>query len=299
MRIELIDSLLAIRQKLGIRWVLLSGGEAMQHPEWHIIAQRFRDAGVYVMLLTNGLLIRRQQDLIPPAVDELIVSLDAGTAATYAAIRGVDAFDLIMDGIRDLVDAGVPVVTRTTVQRANYAELPALIDAAYAAGVSRISFLPVDVSSEIAFGTRLTSPLMLSDEQRTALTPDEIDEFSGIIRKMEQDYAALFAQQVIAESPDKLRRMIHYFRSLNAPANDYPPPRCNAPHISVVVEVDGTVRPCYFLPSMGNLNANTMLEVLNSPEALALRQSYQRGERTECERCVCPLYKGPRALLRM
>ena len=39
--------------------------------------------------------------------------------------------------------------------------------------------------------------------------------------------------------------------------------------------------------------------IINGDAALALRRAYQAGERAECGRCVCPLYRGPRALLRM
>jgi len=40
-------------------------------------------------------------------------------------------------------------------------------------------------------------------------------------------------------------------------------------------------------------------EAINTSAAQALREAYRTGKRAECERCVCPLYKGPRALLRM
>ena len=88
------------------------------------------------MLLTNGLLLRKQIDEVLASVDEVIVSLDGGTAATYEAIRGVDGFDLILDGIRQVRAGGMPVTTRTTVQRANYREIPQIIEAAKAADVN-------------------------------------------------------------------------------------------------------------------------------------------------------------------
>ena len=49
MPMPLVDSLLETVPELGIRYVLLSGGEAMQHPEWDTIAKKFRAAGVHVM----------------------------------------------------------------------------------------------------------------------------------------------------------------------------------------------------------------------------------------------------------
>lgn len=298
---ELVDQLLEAVEELHIRWLLLSGGEAMQHPQWPQIAQRFRDKGVYVMLLTNGLLLRKQAQDAADSVDEVIVSLDAGSPASYEAIRGVDGFDLIMDGIRELRRRDVQVVTRATVQRANYRELGAIIAAARDADVNRISFLPVDVSSAEAFGPRFAPDpdlSLMNNPLGTALTLEDIDRFATILDEIEQTFAADFASGRIAESPAKLRRMLGYFRAV-AGEGSFEAPRCNAPHISTVVEVDGSLRPCYFLPSYGTLNGAALGQAINGDLAQALRRAYRSGQRAECARCVCPLYKGPRALFNL
>lgn len=304
---ELVENLAGAFRDLQVRWVLLSGGEAMQHPQWHEIGQRFRAEGAHVMLLTNGLLLRKQADLVAHSVDEVIVSLDGGTAATYNAIRGVDAFDLVLDGIRAVRRHGLPVTTRTTVQHANFREIPQIIDAGKAADVNALSFLAVDVSNEYAFGPRFVNDPSLKvaanghTPQSSALTPDDVQELSAILDDLEVRYAADFASGRIAESPAKLRRiLVQYFGGILG-QNDFPRPRCNAPHFSTVIEVDGTLRPCYFLPSYGRLkpHGEPIQQAVNSDAAQSLRQAYRTGQRPECERCVCPLYKGPRALIGM
>jgi MoaA/NifB/PqqE/SkfB family radical SAM enzyme len=310
MDMALVDQIVAQVKDLQMRWVLFSGGEAMQHPEWPQIAQKFCEAGVYTMLLTNGLLIKKQAAEVIETVDELIVSLDGGTAQTYDAIRGVDAFDLILDGIRLVREGGVPVTTRTTLQRANYAELPQIIRAAMGADVNHISFLTVDVSNEVAFGNRFSVdiPLVVNGgigampqhgPPATALSHEDIAAFHTILDQVEVDFAAEFASGRLAESPRKLRNMVNYFDELLGEDSDYSGPRCNAPHISTVIEVDGTLRPCYFLPYWGKLNGRPLHDALNDPTALDLRKAYRSGARHECKTCVCPLYKGPRSLLGM
>ncbi|MBI5670337.1 MAG: radical SAM protein [Chloroflexi bacterium] len=324
---ELVETLAGAMNVLQTRWVLLSGGEAMQHPRWPEIARRFRAAGATVMLLTNGLLLKKQAADVIASVDEVIVSLDGGTAETYHAIRGVDAFDLVLEGIRAVRAGGVSVATRTTVQRANFRDIPQIIETAKAAGVNRISFLTVDVSNAFAFGPRFGNgsvppfhalerrgediiPLIASagpgspaehGPAASALTPDEVSELAAVLDHVEQRFGADFASGLLAESPQKMRRMVDYFAALNGLA-DFPRPRCNAPHLNLVVEVDGTLRPCYFLPSFGKIDRGTrhaVSDIINNPAALALRHAYRTGQRPECERCVCPLYKGPRALLRL
>ncbi len=312
MRMELVEEIASSFQQLQVRWVLLSGGEAMQHPQWPEIARRFRDEGTYVMLLTNGLLLRKQADQLVGNVDEVIVSLDGGTAATYEAIRGVDAFDLLLDGIRATRSLGIPVATRTTLQRANFRELPQIIEAAKAVDVNRVSFLTVDVSNQYAFGPRFVAEPALQfvanmgagappehGPMATALTADDVDEFAQIVDDTALRFASDFESGLIAESPAKLRTMVSYFAALEG-SSAFPRPRCNSPHISTVIEVDGTLRPCYFLPSYGRVSVGEGLaKSINTGAAQALRQAYRSGQRAECERCVCPLYKGPRALLRM
>lgn len=319
MSLELVETIAEACQELQVKWLLLSGGEAMQHPDWPGIAQRFREAGIYVMLLTNGLLLRKQAEAVIASVDEVIVSLDGGTAETYQAIRGVDGFDLVLEGIRAVRAGGLPVITRTTVQHGNYHEIPQIIAVAKAAGATGVSFLVVDISNEFAFGPRFTADTslpILSDTNdsvkqhqppsSTALTPDDVSKLAQVLDVVEAHFADDFASGLIAESPAKLRRMIDYFAALTGQTR-FPRPRCNAPHINVVIEVDGTLRPCYFLPAFGQIHISqgatgetaSLKTELNNDMARALRQAYRTGARPECERCVCPLYKGPRSLLRM
>lgn len=295
MPMPLVDSIAETCSELGIRWILLSGGEAMQHPQWSQIAQRFRAEGVHVMLLTNGLLLRKQAQLVIASVDEVILSLDGGNAETYAAIRGVDAFDLILEGVDSVRAGGIPVTTRTTVQQANFHEIPQIIDVALAHDMNLISFLAVDVSNPFAFGDR---DLLTPDG---ALSLAEIVELERIIETIAVQYADAYAAGRMVESSDKLQRILaQYFKAVLG-EGDFPRPPCNAPHFSTVIEVDGRLRPCYFLPSYGRLepDGQRLPEAINWDAAQALRQAYRTGQRQECARCVCPLHKGARALMRM
>lgn len=305
MDMRLVDTIVDECASLGVSSVLLSGGEAMQHPQWDRIARRFREQGIYTMLLTNGLLLRKDAERLVGSVDEVIVSLDGGTATTYETIRGVDAFDLVLDGIRAVRALNIPVITRTTVQRLNYREMPQIIAVAHDAGVNRISFLAVDVDNPYAFGPRfVTDPdlvIMPPREDTAALSREDIDELEHILDDIAVTYADDFKNGLIGETPQKLRRiLLEYFRTMHGQGKPLAP-RCNAPHFSTVIEVDGTLRPCYFLPEYGKIEVNggQLHEVINSGDARALRRAYRAGERQECLGCVCPLYKNPQALLTM
>jgi MoaA/NifB/PqqE/SkfB family radical SAM enzyme len=71
------------------------------------------------------------------------VSLDAATAATYAKIRGIDAFDTVIENVRLFArlvhDAQRPRLSFwLTAMRENLDELPALVDLAAEIGVSEV-----------------------------------------------------------------------------------------------------------------------------------------------------------------
>lgn len=301
MDMRMVEHLAASSKKLGTQLILLSGGEAMQHPEWPTIAQYFRAAGSKIWLLTNGLLLRKQAEDVIANVDILTVSLDAATPDLYEKIRGVDALELILDGMQIISAAEIPVSTRTTLMRANFRQMPQIVDAALGTGARQVSFLAVDTVNPYAFGPRFEDviPLAVPVNDFGGLTAEDLPEFGAILDELEHTHAAHFANGRIAESPAKLRRLYDYFAEPLG-LGEFEGPRCNAPHISTVVNWDGRLQPCYFLPSWGKLEGETgtLEDALNDPAAVALRAAYRNGERAECARCVCPLYRGPRALLR-
>jgi MoaA/NifB/PqqE/SkfB family radical SAM enzyme len=293
MPMGLAKSLADTAVECDVRWVLLSGGEALQHPQWAQIAGMFKAQGVRVMLLTNGLFVKKYANEVAETVDDLIVSLDGGNASTYHALRGVDAFALVLEGIREARARGVSVTTRTTVQRANWHEMAQIIDVGLAHDVNAMSFLAVDVSNGLAFGQRA-----LAEQSPLLPTLADVDALERQLEAMAHAYAPHFASGRIAETPAKLQRtLVRYFRALHGVGTFAPVP-CNAPHFSVVVGVDGTLQPCYFLPAFGKLKPDgaPLQHALNSTPAQALRQAYKAGQRQECQTCVCPLYKDAKAL---
>ena len=81
---------------------------------------------------------------------------------------------------------------------------------------------------------------------------DEIAEFEAIIERTIAVYASDFESGFVAESPDKLRRLPRYYAALRGD-EPFPAVSCNAPWVSVVVEANGSVRPCFFHESIGNI----------------------------------------------
>jgi MoaA/NifB/PqqE/SkfB family radical SAM enzyme len=268
---------------LGTRMVVFSGGEPLLRPEVFDAAQLFRDRGLSLHLLTSGVLLERFAERVAQQFSRVIVSLDASTAALYEQIRGVDALAVVGRGVARLrrLAPAIPLSGRATLHRANFRELPRLIEHAKSLGLDRISFLPADVSS-LGFGRDRVPP-----RDALALGAGEIDEFESIVERTIKVYADDFASGFVAEPPDKLRRLPRYYAALNG-AEPFPAVSCNAPWVSVVVEANGSVRPCFFHGSIGNVRQAPLAAIV-ARNLRAFRESFDVGANPVCVRCVCSL----------
>jgi len=286
-----VRDLLISFKKLGTRWAVMSGGEALMNPNLFRLCDILRAEGIKITILSTGLLLSRYASQVVTQTDEVIVSLD-GSEAVHNAIRRIPkAYQKLRDGVRAVksLNPRFPISARCVIQRHNFADWPNIIDAAREIGLDRISFLPADVSSE-AFN----HPDTWTEDQTEAvkLAQEELPQLQAVIEKLIQDYAADFAGGYIAESPAKLRRIYDYYAAFYSQA-DFPPVRCNAPWVSTVVEADGTVRPCFFQPALGNIRQAPLPELLNSPAAIAFRQNLDMDQDPICRKCVCSLNLRP------
>jgi MoaA/NifB/PqqE/SkfB family radical SAM enzyme len=269
--------------------VLLSGGEPLLNPEWQAIAARLRESGLRLWLLTSGLSLAKHAPAATRLFDAITVSLDGTVPATYAAIRGLDAFDKVCAGLRAAAAAGASVSVRVTLQRANFRELPRFVSLARELGARQVSFLAVDVGNAHAFAR--TGPIAAG----LALEAADLPVLDELLDALEREHAADFASRFIAESPAKLRRIRSYFAALHG-QGPFPAVRCNAPEFSAVIAADGRVQPCFFIagPEPGAAAAGLGAQ-LNSPAMRALRATIRAGRRSECERCVCSMWREPGA----
>jgi MoaA/NifB/PqqE/SkfB family radical SAM enzyme len=280
-------------RQLGLRRVVLSGGEALMHSQLWELCAPLKRAGIGITLLSTGLLLRRHADSVVEFCDDVVVSLD-GPASVHDAIRNVPrAFERLAQGVKAIQAAalarGTPltVSARCTVQRQNFRHLRAVVRTAHEIGLARISFLAADVSTD-AFNR----PSGWDEPRVTqvALTPEDLPTLAMELNLLESEYSTDFTTGFIAESPAKLRhRLYQYYQALSG-QGEFHPNTCNAPWVSSVIEADGTVRPCFFQPPLGNLNrAESLQSILNSPQSRAWRAGLDTRRNAICRRCVCTL----------
>jgi MoaA/NifB/PqqE/SkfB family radical SAM enzyme len=188
---------------------------------------------------------------------------------------------------------GLSVRARSTLHRHNFRFLPDLIDRSREMGLDQISFLAADVSSE-AFNR--TSSLPLADAapaSRLLLDDDDTAEFARVVEATISSHAADFAEGRVAPQPDGLRRLVRYYRA-HLGREPFPSIDCNAPWMSVLVEADGAVRPCFFHPAVGNIRERSLGAILGL-EMPAFRRKLRVESDPICGRCVCTIKVGLRS----
>ena len=272
---------------LGVKHVVLTGGEPLLNRELDPICMFFRDLGLRTTLLTTGLLLHQKADSVAAGFDDSILSID-GPPEIHDRIRRVpNAFQSIQKGVSAVRERrpGMQISCRTTVQKLNHTHLCATVSAARLLGLTSISFLAADISSA-AFNREERWSAERQDE--IALSAAELIELEEEIELLILTHQEDIDSGFIAESIAKLRRIGARFREH---IEGIPPkaPNCNAPWVSAVIEVDGSVRPCFFHPSVGNANQLTLQEAINTDAALSFRSNLKIANNPICQRCVCSL----------
>jgi MoaA/NifB/PqqE/SkfB family radical SAM enzyme len=272
---------------LGVRQVVLTGGEPLLHNDLPALCNFFRDRQIHLTLLTTGLLLHKRAEEVATLFDDIIVSLD-GPPEIHDAIRRVSgAYNLIRKGVVAvrLHNPCIPITCRTTVQKANHRYLRQTVDAARALGLDSISFLAADLTSE-AFNR----PLLWPGERQSeiGLNLQEVNALENEIEELILQYEAGIDHKFIVEPAAKLRRIARRFREHLGHLTPHAP-TCNAPWVSAVIEVDGSVRPCFFHRSIGNINSAALEEVINGEAAQEFRESLDMDNDATCRRCVCSL----------
>lgn len=281
-----VKALLPDLAELETQVALISGGEPLLNPEWPEIAQLLRDSGLKLWLLTSGLSLAKHARRVASLFEAITVSLDGTDRTTYRTIRGVDAFDKVCEGVRSAAALGARLGLRVTVQRANYRQLPEFVSLARELGAQQLSFVAVDTASSHAFGRQGDA---VSD---LTLRPPDLPVLEQMIADMQRDFAADFRSGLIADSPRKLRRIHQYFAAVCGLA-PFPSVHCNVFEYSAVIGATGHVSPCFFITGPQPRGPTRLPQALNSDEMISLRERIRGGDRAECARCVCSLWREP------
>ena len=281
---------------LGVRWVLLSGGEPLMHQNLWAFCSLLRQEQIRIILLSTGLLVDENAEQITRHCNQLIVSLDGSARIHDQVRRFAGCAAQLTAGVSAVkeVKRDFPVLARTVVQKLNCKDLPDTVAYAHEIGLDGISFLAADVST-----SAFNRPMHWGTDRvaQVALSESDLPRLVRSIETLLRDFSQEFSSRFVRDTPEKLWDIYRYYKALLG-LNEFPPVRCNAPWVSSVVEADGTVRPCFFHRPLGNIHQQDLVNILNSREVIQFRRQLNVSEDPVCRKCVCSLNLRIRSLER-
>ncbi|MFN8525465.1 MAG: radical SAM protein [Chloroflexota bacterium] len=244
------DELVALVDQMpDLKRAVMHGiGEPLLNRDLPRMVRHLKDRGIYVLFNSNVALltVEKARDLIDSGLDELRVSLDGSTPETYRKVRGIDAFDQVLDRVslmtrvqRELGAERPRVSFWVTGMRENLHELPGVIEIAARVGVREVylqrlvfseSFVAVNglatEDQSIYRGYREEAERIIADAERLAAELDVTFRGSGAVSPRES-----IVERV--DEPEPWRGCTRPLRLAYITANGSALPCCIAPFTGV------------------------------------------------------------------
>jgi radical SAM protein with 4Fe4S-binding SPASM domain len=246
----------------------VTGGEPFLRRDFFNVLEELKNKGFDTFILSNGTLIDRDKAdaLAKLAVKGVQVSIE-GSENIHDAIRGPGSFSSSIQGIRNLLEAGIPVTLNTTLSDMNASCFTDVIDLASSLGVQRVGF------------SRLVPTGRGGDMLSTMLSQEVLQDLYNTIFSFDAKGLQIVTGDPVASQ-------------LNEPAvNDgetpFPSGGCAAGISGLTILPDGTVTPCRRLPvPIGNVKKDSLREIWATSDVLqGLRdKSRYTGKCGECSK---------------
>ncbi len=243
-------------KKLGVRFIDLTGGEPLLHPDIDVIARAAKAAGMRTSITTNGLLYPKWAERLRGLIDLLHFSLDSDDRAQHDAMRGVPCYDAVLQSLDIAREIGETPDLLCTVTKDNYDRLATV--------------------HEIARSRNL---LLLINPVFEYFRDEDLPEEA--LREIER--VAKLPMAYLNPSFITLRRM-----GGNDPAN----PLCRAATRVIVISPDDHILlPCYH-QHMERIAIDGDLSVAYTSERIAWHRE-KEGRHSFCKGCTINCYFEP------
>lgn len=224
---------------LGVREVILIGGEAYLREDWVDIAAAITAAGMTCSMVTGayGLDDFRLHEAMAAGVRRIGVSID-GIAATHDHLRGrIGSFEAALDAARRIAATGrIGLSVNTQINRLSLPELPALADLLVSLGVTAWQ-----IQLTVALGRAADRPgLILQPYDLLGLMPLLMDLKTNVL---EPAGVQLFPGNNVGYF-GPYERALRY-----GGASDHVWSGCLAGQAALGLEANGTLKGCPSLPS--------------------------------------------------
>jgi radical SAM protein with 4Fe4S-binding SPASM domain len=272
-------------KELGVNTIVICG-EPLINPNLWPIVDIINKQDINIEMLTNGINLSYHAEKIVNNCKVLRVSLD-GPKDIHNLTRGKTyAYERLKQGMDKIryYSPDYNVSAHCTIHLMNFEYISNTINTAKELQLSGIAFSATDTYNQEAFkrADRIDEKYVESLTLSSSKIDDMEIQLNNLIEMHKEDFESGF----IAHSPEKLKYLlIDYYREIEGGACRKL--KCNSPWTSVVIEYDGTLRPCFPMSEYANINDfKSMKEALNSTKAQSMRKNLVIEKNDICRRCV-------------
>ncbi len=269
--LALVDDL----RDLDCESITFSGGEPLLRNDWVILGKAVRESGMRLEMITNGLEVENQAELIADAgFFAMTFSID-GDEETHDELRGVPGgLSRLLNGSRAIKERGVLIGAVTQVNRQNIN----LLD--------DIHRLLVDNDFD-GWQVQLTMPQgeAAADDGAICISPEDLVEVDKTLVRLKNK------SDFFIQAADNIGYMSHHEPLLRSGMRGEEKffGGCQAGMQVVGITSDGTVRGCLSLPPSfdeGNIRNRSLREIWSDEQAFRYNRAFKVSDLDgACLRC--------------
>lgn len=268
--------LIAQLAELGCESVTLSGGEPFLRKDWPQFARAIRGTGMRLEVITNGLSVAQQADIIAE-MDFYAVSFSIdGTYKVHDRIRGIQGgLRILLKGADALRKKNVRIGAVTQINKLNLFELSAihrlLLDQGFEGWQVQLT-MPYGRASEGGNGINLGPQELLALEQRLS----EICRTTPIFVQAADNIGYMGKTEPLIRSGNSAKERFWI--------------GCQAGLSVIGITSDGTVRGCLSMPpslNEGNIRQRSLREIWFDENAFSYNRQFTTCDlREHCASCA-------------
>jgi SynChlorMet cassette radical SAM/SPASM protein ScmF len=273
LKLELVKKAVEQGKPLGLNTVKLTGGEPLLNPRIKEIIKYISDQGIGITIETNGTLVDKAMAKFLKDTEKfqfISVSIDGADAETHERLRRVEgSFDKAVQGIKNLVEAGIRPQMISTLHRNNIEQIKDIVQLACGLECGSVKFNHVQ---QVGRGREFDNNL--------ALTVQEIVE---IDRMIEEKITPSTRIRVLPDIPIAFQKPARFLRSGAS--------KCNIHNIIGLLS-NGDLALCGIGTSVedllyGNLNTDNLEDIWKkSPKLEELRRLIPDELLGICSKCI-------------
>lgn len=274
-------------KSLGVRSATLSGGELFTRPDLWELLDALIDARMHYCILSNGTLINEKtielmlDEKRRKRLDHIQLSIDGSCAEVHEKSRGAGSFDAVIRGFHLLREANIPVGCRSTINRHNIEDIPALA-----------SFLLNELGLP-SFGTNEAMPMGAGCSNQSTITLRPADQLRAmhLLEEAEKRYPnrihAAAGPMAKLEMYRQLEKAKRTNGQISTPWKMGRLSACGGVFQKLSINHDGVITPCNLLPSveLGRINQTSISEIWQDHPVLKSMRERQHKKTRDLPSC--------------